>query len=380
MGILAHLAGAIGCGGRLVGHAGARRPQALVADASASRLRRMEARYRMLVEQIPAVTFIASFDDGLNEIYVSPQIEALLGYTQEEWLSDPVLWFRRLHPDDRALWSREFARGCLTGGPFHAECRFLARDGSIVWVRGDASILSDERGRALFLQGLAYDITENKRAEEAIQGRFREKETLLKEIHHRVKNNLQMTSSLLHLQAARIKDEAARRAIAESQGRIRAIALVHDMLYRSADLSLIDFSAYLQQLVKHLAQASSTKASQIAVDTEIDDVGVTVDRAVPCGLLVSELVTNCFKHAFPCEARGRILVRLRATAAACEIEVRDDGVGFGGGADPTTSSSLGLALVQALVSQLHGRVELSSSNEGTMVHVTLPADIVQRHG
>src|SRR6185503_11007 len=105
-------------------------------------------------------------------------------------------------------------------------------------------------------------------------------------------------------QASRIKDPAARRAIAESQGRIRAIALVHEMLYQSPDLSLIDFSAYLRQLVKQLAQAHSAKASQIAVRTEIDHVQITIDRAVPCGLLVSELVSNCFKHAFPGEASG----------------------------------------------------------------------------
>jgi PAS domain S-box-containing protein len=366
--ILAQLAGA--CGGEYpVG-----------AAASAPRVRHLEARFRALIEQIPAVTFMAALDGGLNEVYVSPQIEALLGYTQEEWLRDPVLWFRRLHPDDRELWSREFARGCMTGGPFHAECRFLARDGSIVWVRGDACIQRDERGRPLFLQGLAYDVTENKRAEEVVKASLREKEILLKEIHHRVKNNLQMTSSLLKLQASKIQDEAARRAIAESRARIRAIALVHEMLYRSTDLSLIDFSAYLRQLVKQLALASSTRSSQIAVSTEIDDVRLSVDTAVPCGLLVAELVTNCFQHAFPEGKRGSILLCLRATAAACEIDVCDDGVGFPGGADPKTSGSLGLELVRALAGQLHGHVELSSSAEGTKVHVTLPAGIAHERG
>src|SRR5467141_4794631 len=96
-----------------------------------------EARYRALVEQIPAVTFMASLDGGLNEVYVSPQIEALLGFSQEEWMSDPVLWFRQLHPDDRDLWNREFARGCATGGPFRAVCRLLTKAGEIVWVHGE---------------------------------------------------------------------------------------------------------------------------------------------------------------------------------------------------------------------------------------------------
>jgi len=381
VGILAQLAGAIGCGARPVRHAGVLlRPRGRTPEASALQARRMEASFRSLVEQIPAVTFMAALDGGLNDVYVSPQIEALLGYTQEEWLSDPVLWFRRLHPDDRGLWSREFARGCMTGGPFHAECRFIARDGSTVWVRGDACIKRDERGRPLFLQGLAYDITDEKHSEEVIKASLREKETLLKEIHHRVKNNLQMTSSLLKLQASRIKDDASRRVLSESQGRIRAIALVHEMLYRSTDVSLIDFAAYMRQLVRQLALASSQKSARVAVRTEIDDAQLTVDSAVPCGLLVSELVTNCFKHAFPGEQRGDILVRFRATPTACELEVRDNGVGFPGVADPTTSASLGLELVRALAGQLHGHVELSSSDTGTTVHVRLPPDVVHEHG
>src|SRR5262249_14010891 len=152
-----------------------------------------EARYRSLVEQIPAVTFLAALDEDLREFYVSPQIEALLGFTQEEWLSNPFLWYRQLHPDDRERCHLEFARGCRTGGPFRAEFRALTRDGRVVWVRGEARVVRDERGTPLFIQGIGYDITESKRAEEAvrasaeqIEASLREKEVLLEEIHHRV--------------------------------------------------------------------------------------------------------------------------------------------------------------------------------------------------
>src|SRR5262249_5220795 len=99
---------------------------------------------------------------------VSPHIEQLLGYTQDEWLEDPFLWYFRLHPDDRILWNDEFARGCRTGGPFKAECRFLARDGHVVWVHGEARIVKDDRGRPMFLQGVAFDITDSKRAQEVL--------------------------------------------------------------------------------------------------------------------------------------------------------------------------------------------------------------------
>jgi PAS domain S-box-containing protein len=137
------------------------------ADAEA-RLRAAEARFRTLVEQIPAVTFMAVLGEGKNEIYVSPHIEQLLGYTQEEWLSDPFLWYWRLHPDDRAMWNDEFARGCRTGGPFRADCRFFSRDDRIVWVHGEARVVRDELGRPMFLQGVAFDITEIKRAQDVL--------------------------------------------------------------------------------------------------------------------------------------------------------------------------------------------------------------------
>lgn len=127
-----------------------------------------EKRFRTLVEQIPAVTFMAVLGHGKNEVYVSPHIEHMLGYTQAEWLENPFLWFWRLHPDDRTLWNDEFARGCRTGGPFRAECRFLARDGRTVWVHGEARLVKDELGRPQFLQGVAFDITESKRAQEVL--------------------------------------------------------------------------------------------------------------------------------------------------------------------------------------------------------------------
>lgn len=137
------------------------------ADAEA-RLRAAEARFRTLVEQIPAVTFMAVLGEGKNEVYVSPHIEQLLGYTQQEWLSDPFLWYWRLYPEDRAMWNEEFARGCRTGGPFRADCRFLARDDRVVWVHGEARVVKDDLGRPMFLQGVAFDITEIKKAQAII--------------------------------------------------------------------------------------------------------------------------------------------------------------------------------------------------------------------
>src|SRR5438034_1738745 len=125
-------------------------------------------RYQTLIEQIPAVTFMAVLGEGEHQLYVSPHIEALLGFTQAEWLEDPTLWYRQLHPDDRARWIEEFVRGCRTGGPFLPEGRFIARDGSIVWVRGEARLVKDNLGRPSFLQGVAFDTTESKRAQDVM--------------------------------------------------------------------------------------------------------------------------------------------------------------------------------------------------------------------
>jgi PAS domain S-box-containing protein len=132
-----------------------------------ARLRKLEARYRTLVEGIPAVTFMASLDEGAHEreLYISPQIEMLLGFTQKEWLEDPILWYSQLHPEDRERWHGEFSLTCASGHPFSSDYRFLARDSRVVWVHGEAKVVRDEQGRPLFLQGIAFDITAIKEAE-----------------------------------------------------------------------------------------------------------------------------------------------------------------------------------------------------------------------
>jgi PAS domain S-box-containing protein len=130
-----------------------------------AQLRQAEARYRTLVEEIPAVTFLAALNEGVNDLYVSPQIEALLGFSQKEWLENPVLWYTQLHPDDRERWHNEFGRTCTTGEPFRAQYRFLARDGRVIWVHGEAKVVCDGNGVPLFMQGIAYDITALKQAE-----------------------------------------------------------------------------------------------------------------------------------------------------------------------------------------------------------------------
>jgi PAS domain S-box-containing protein len=164
--LLEQLAGAILAPGQqrpgLAAGAGAKPPEI----SAEEKMRRAELRLRSLVDNLPCVAFVAGMGEGGNEVYINPYIEELLGYSRDEWLRDPFLWYWRLHPDDRDAWNAEFARGLVTGGPWSADCRFLTADGRSIWVRGHASIVRDDRGQPLFLQGIAFDITNLKDSEQ----------------------------------------------------------------------------------------------------------------------------------------------------------------------------------------------------------------------
>ena len=144
-------------------------PVNLPEESTEARMLKAEARYRTLVEQIPAVTFMASFENGISEIYVSPHIEALLGYTAREWIEDPILWYQRLHPDEKDRWNKEFSRTVSWAEPFKADYRFLAKDGHVVWIHGEAKVVRDQFGVPSFVQGIGYDITGLKNAEEVLR-------------------------------------------------------------------------------------------------------------------------------------------------------------------------------------------------------------------
>jgi PAS domain S-box-containing protein len=356
--------------------------------------RRLEARYRNLVEGIPAVTFMAALDEGDNELYVSPQIEELLGFSQKEWLEDPVLWYTRLHPEDRDRWHLEFANTCASAAPFKSVYRFVARNGRVVWVQGEAKVVRDVTGRPLFLQGVAFDITERKNAEEALreahdhldslvqqrtaelantnqelESALKEKDSLLKEIHHRVKNNLQVISSLLNLQSASIKDPQTLQAIRESQNRVKSMALIHDRLYKSRDLARIDIGAYIRDLIADLFRSYGIATSHIRLRLMIEDAWLSLDAAIPCGLIVTELVSNCLKHAFPDHRAGQITIALDSAGAGTWIlAVQDNGVGLPEGFDPFQTESLGLQLVETLADQLGGSAKVESGH-GTRFEV-----------
>ena len=199
-----------------------------------------------------------------------------------------------------------------------------------------------------------------KRAEAQIRAQLQEKDVLLKEVHHRVKNNMQVVSSLLNLQSRRVKDPAVSEMFKESQGRIRSMALVHERLYQSTDLSRIEFSEYLRNLATHLFHSYQVDASRVQLKIEAEEVHLNINTAIPCGLIVNELVSNALKHGFPEGRRGQLGIDLRRVAGdGYVLRVMDDGVGFPEALDFRKTETLGLQIVNTLVSQIDASIDLA---------------------
>jgi PAS domain S-box-containing protein len=211
-------------------------------------------------------------------------------------------------------------------------------------------------------QQLQHEIRERRRAEEQIKASLKEKEVLLKEIHHRVKNNLQIISSLLHLHAGYINDQQALEIFQDSQNRVRSMALIHEKLYRSSNLAQIDFAEYVRDLTDYLFRAQKADLQGIDLSIQADTIFLDIDAAIPCGLILNELVSNSLKHAFPIGRQGEICINLIfENDQRVILKVRDDGIGFPAELDFRATESLGLQLVNTLVNQLNGKIELDSS-------------------
>jgi two-component sensor histidine kinase len=231
-------------------------------------------------------------------------------------------------------------------------------------ILGVLDVQSPERNAfsendVLVIETVAQQIAiamENARLYEQARRDSEIKTTLLQEVHHRVKNNLQIISSLLDLQADARNDPLVLQALEDSRHRVRAMALVHETLYQSEDLARLDLASYLQNLADYLVDAYDGFTSDITLQLQVDSVPLGLDRAVPCGLMISELVTNALKHAFPDGGPGEIQIAAHLQVEQVELIVRDDGVGLPADIDPETSTSLGLRLVHLLIRQLQGNL------------------------
>jgi len=216
---------------------------------------------------------------------------------------------------------------------------------------------------------LELELNERKRVEARITASLQEKEVLLKEVHHRVKNNLQVISSLLYLQSDKIKDQQAIEIFRDSQNRVRSMALIHEKLYQAKDLAKIDLSSYLHSLIGYLFRSYGTNASGIRLQVHAENVFLGIDMAMPCGLIINELVSNALKHAFPAGRNGEISIELSRHSQNCYMLcVRDNGVGMKPEISLDNAPTLGLQLVNTLVQQMDGTVELER-NGGTAFNI-----------
>jgi len=234
------------------------------------------------------------------------------------------------------------------------------KDGSDIPILLSGSVMRDNRGKVNGIVCVATDITERKQTEEKVRQSLAEKELLLRELHHRVKNNMQVIISLLALEARNTESESLERSLLECQNRVRAMGLVHERLYCSTDLTNVDLHEYVRNVLKELRVALGTDQRNIQVHMDLDPVSLTIDQAVPCGLLINELITNALKHAFPAGHHGTLTITLRQRDhGLVDIRIADDGIGAIDDFDLKPSKTLGLRLVSSLIRQLQGNIEVN---------------------
>lgn len=334
----------------------ARQKSAREYQRSQTALEVSEARYRRLFETAQDGILILDAQSGrIND--VNPFLIKMLGYSKDEFLGKK-LWEIGAFKDIKAsqesfleLQAKEYVR--------YENLPLETKDGHPINVEFVSNVYSVDHQRVI--QCNIRDITERKRAEETIARSLKEKEVLLKELHHRVKNNLQIISSLLQLKLVNSKDAEVINVFKQTQERIRVMALVHQKLCEAKDFMSIDISGYVRELVDGLLSAYGVDREKTSVNIDVEKILLKIDLVVPCGLIINELFTNCLKYAFPGNRRGEINIALRSiNKGKLEIAVSDNGIGFCKGFNLHKIESMGLALVVSTIeNQLGGKVKLS---------------------
>jgi two-component sensor histidine kinase len=275
-----------------------------------------------------------------------------------------------LTPSSRELIRRAFEKELRSELPQPRD-KFISRtdciehfhkNGGTVWIEITTTFIRDENGAPTGVLGISRDITKRKIAENKLKESVKENELLLREVHHRVKNNLQVVSSLLSLQSRNIREKTYEQMFEESHNRIQSMALIHEKLYQGKDLAHIDFKGYTRSLLAHLFHSFGVSANQISVQLDIEAVPLAIDTATPCALITNELVSNCLKHAFPDDRPGTIKIAFASHDHGFNLVISDDGVGLPENTDFKSPQTLGLRLVNTLVRQMGGRMEVNHSN------------------
>ncbi|HIK04417.1 MAG TPA: PAS domain-containing protein [Trichormus sp. M33_DOE_039] len=330
-----------------------------------------EARFQKIAAASPAqIHILVTHSDGslIRFEYVSPAVWDLREVSPVQLLQDPAPIYDQIHPDDRAGYFAARDHSLETMTPLFHEYRIVTLSGQVKWVRVNSRPERRENNE-IFWYGIVLDVSDRKQIESQLRESLQEKEVLLREVYHRVKNNMQLVSSLLRLQANTTEDPAILRLLNESQQRVKTMALIHERLYRSHNLARIHVTTYIQDLVNNLVRSYSTADESIRVTLDLADLELDLDTAVPCGLIINELISNAFKYAFP-NQQGEITLRfsLEDTSNYC-LMIKDDGVGIPAHIDPQRTDSLGMQLVYGLTQQLRGKIELDRQ-EGSQFKIT----------
>lgn len=313
-------------------------------------LRANEAMLRLVTANLPAM--VGYWDDGLRNRFANADYRRWFGKGPEEIHGRRI---EELLGPELFAKNRPYIEAALQGKRQDFDRAIPGPDGVVRYSQ--ASYIPDIRdGRVHGFFVLVIDVSERVNSERTLKRALAEKETLLREVYHRVKNNLQVVQSLLNLQARALRDQTTRDAFAEMAQRVRAMALLHEQLYRTENLSAVPLQDYVRDLLRPLAAASGAAPGEIVLSQHVEAIDVGVDVAIPLGLLLTELVSNSYKHAFPGGRRGHIEVRIVRQGAGFRLTVSDDGVGLPQPFDPATARSIGLQLAEGLARQLGGEL------------------------
>lgn len=315
-----------------------------------------EERYRAVVEQ--QTELVERFTQDGTVTFANDAMCRFFGVTRRDLIGT------RFHPlmndEDRDATERHLAQLSLENPIGVNEVPCVTPNGTMRWLSWTNQALFDEEGKIVEYQAVGRDITEQRRAANDLRRALDEKDVLLREIHHRVKNNMAVISSMISLQGDDASPREAGDVLARVRGRIRAMALVHEQMYRSGDFRNVDLGEYADSLVNDLHQTHSRLAPNVRLQTRIADVAMNIDVAIPCGLILNELISNSFEHAFPDDRRGEIVVFLdHCDDARVELGVTDNGVGSHEDLGPGRSGGFGLQLVDLLAQQLGGELEMT---------------------
>ncbi|MDJ1185235.1 PAS domain S-box protein [Roseofilum casamattae] len=333
-------------------------------------LRENETRYRTLVSHIPGAIYRSLVDENWTIEFISDAIATITGYSARELMSQTVSGLARLvYPEDLSRIRQEIETALSEAIPFELEYRMVARDGTIHWVYGKGQGVWNEQQELVYLDGAIFDVSDRKKTETQLKASLAEKEVLLREIHHRVKNNLNIVYNLLDMQSKTAEAPAIEELLEDSKKRLETMALIHQKLYLSNSLSHINFAEYIHSLVQSIWASYGARTQGIDLQIEAEPVDLNIETAIPTGLTINELATNALKHAFPEGRSGTVWIKFRQIEnEQLDLKVIDDGIGFPSDRNWQTSPSLGMHLVHILAEQLDGKLEITLQN-GTIFHL-----------